>query len=215
MPAPQFHTRPLAFACALAISLAPSLADAAVPSPPFCVFDPVIVGGSSNIPIVVGGACGPLPAGYRVIVRDINNMPIAGSSVTLDFSATNIRLHFPSLDGSTIDCPQKRVSKLTNGAGVVTFFPTFGGSEDGLNVRISADGVILGAVPARSTDTDAVGGDTGLADLVVFSNHFLNLIPAARLNFDNCPPGNQIPALSDYTIFSTQFQSGSVRPYCP
>jgi hypothetical protein len=205
----------LLFAFTTAFVILPRVAGADVPLPNTSTVDIVVVGGSSNAPITVGGSCYTQTPGFRVIARNINNVPIPGASVTLDFSATPIRLYASQFDGSTVNCAAKMLSRLTDATGLATFYPVFGGYVNNNAVEVSADGVVLALIPARSTDTDAVGATTGLSDFTTFAASFALQQPDARMNFDDCPHGASIPGLTDFAIFSTQFQLAMTGAYCP
>ena len=123
-----------------------------VPSPQNSTTDRVVVGNASGTPM--GGS----PAGYDVIVRDINNAPVPGAIVTLDFSATGIRLYRTQSAGTTINCLARTISRVSNGVGAVNFAARIGRFDNTNSVEVSANGVTLAFVPGRSTDIDGAGG---------------------------------------------------------
>ncbi len=196
-------------------AIAPRPASADTPMPHTSTIDPVVVGGSSSIPIAVGGDCATRPPGFHIIVRDLAQVPVEGASVTLDFSLTPIRLYATQYDGTTVNCLQRTLTRISGAQGAVTFYPVFGGSDATNSVEVSADGVVLAFVPARSTDIDAMDATTGLGDFTIFSSAFAQSLANTRTNFDNCPVGASIPTIADFAIFVRQFETGATGTYCP
>ena len=71
----------------------------------------------------MGGA----PAGYDVLVRDVNNAPVAGAVVTLDFSASGMRVYSTQNAGTTLNCAANAISRTTDALGRVNFGPRVSG----------------------------------------------------------------------------------------
>lgn len=156
-------------ACSMLVAAS---AFAGVPSP-----------GNSTLPspayfTMVGSNVGVAdPSGaFSIVVRDLANNPINGSSVVLDFSASSDLL--PASDqfdaGVTVNCAAKTVRKFTDATGTVSF-TVVGASNNGGNspgaglggVKVYADGVLLGSMTAAVLDQDGAGG-AGANDLSVW-----------------------------------------------
>jgi len=186
-----------------AASLLARSASAAVPDPRFSVIEAVIVG-SPN-----GTAIGGTPPGFDVIVRDVSNAPLAGSTVKLDLGAAGIKLYASQAAGTTLNCANGTISRVTNAQGAVNFVPRFGGWTDGNAILVSADGVILGNVKGRSPDYDK-DGKVGLGDLAAFTLDFMPNPASLRSDFDL----NGVVGLGDFAIFSDQFNIPA-QALCP
>ena len=103
----------LTFAAGLAVVA--SVASAGVPDNRFSTSDAVVVGNAS------GTAIGGSPAGFDCTVRDVNNAPLPGRTVTLDFSATPMKVFNAQNAGTTLNCAAKTISRVTNASGAVNF----------------------------------------------------------------------------------------------
>jgi hypothetical protein len=182
-----------------------SVASAGVPDPRFSTIDPVVVGNVS------GTAMGGAPAGFDVIVRDVSNAPLAGVTVTLSFSTAAMKVFSTQNAGTTVNCPAKSISRVTNGAGVVNFASRVAKYNNANTVEVSANGVVLGNVKGRSTDIDGTDGKTGLGDFVLFSSNFLATPSAQETDFDL----NGNTGLGDFVLFSSEFNTGPTLAYCP
>jgi hypothetical protein len=182
-----------------------TVASAGVPDPRFSTIDAVVVGNVSGTPI--GGA----PAGYDVTVRDVSNAPLAGVTVTLNFSTAAMKVISTQNAGTTVNCAAKSISRVTNGAGQVNFGARVGKFNNANTVEVSANGVVLGNVKGRSTDIDGSDAKTGLGDFVLFSANFLAVPSAQETDFDL----NGTTGLGDFVIFSAEFLTGPTLAYCP
>ena len=181
------------------LGLAAFPAAAAVPDPRFSVYDPVLVGTPSGTPVLCNFTPGP---GYNVTVRDVNNAPIAGSVVTIDFTnAPGLNLFSQQESGTTLNCAARTISRVTNGVGRVVFAPRFGGYNNGNVVSVSADGVFLVLVPARSPDVLATGGRADLPDFAAFAAAYM-CATCPQFDFDNS--GGPI-GLNDLAIMSKEY----------
>lgn len=86
---------------------------------------------------VVGTNAGvPDPAGtFTVTLRDYANNPIAGHTVTVDFSnCTDLVLCGAQANGAQLDCAAKTVSLISNAAGLAGFIVVGGGVNAGTTV---------------------------------------------------------------------------------
>ena len=182
-----------------------SVASAGVPDPRFSTIDPAAVGTNS-------GTATPQAAGtpgFDVIVRDVSNAPLAGVTVTLNYAVSGMKVYQTQNAGATVNCPAKSISRVTNGAGQVTFGPRTGKFNNANTVEVSANGVVLGNVKGRSTDIDGLGGQTALGDFALFSSAFGTV--NQETDFD---VSGGVTGLGDFGIFSTEF-SGVILTYCP
>jgi hypothetical protein len=144
-----------------------SVASAGVPDPRFSTLDAVVVGDVS------GNAIGGSPAGFDVTVRDVNNAPLSGRTVTLNFAASGMKVISTQNAGTTVNCAAKSISRVTNGSGAVNFAARVAKFNNSNTVEVSADGVVLGNVKGRSTDIDGIDAKTGLGDLALLSGNLL------------------------------------------
>lgn len=182
-----------------------SVASAGVPDPRFSTLDAVVVGNVSGTPI--GGS----PAGFDVTVRDVNNAPLSGRTVTLNFAPSGMKVFSTQNAGTTVNCVAKSISRVTNGSGAVNFGSRIGKFNNSNTVEVSADGVVLGNVKGRSTDIDGTDGKTGLNDLALFSTNLLTNPAAQQTDFDL----NGTTGLGDLALFSTELLTGPTLTYCP
>lgn len=189
----------------LSITLIARASQATTPSPPNCVVDPLVVGNAS------GAAIGAPEPGFSVVVRDFLNIPVAGSVVTLDFVGTPIRLQTTQNPGTTVDCVRHTLTRLSDASGVALFAPRFGGFVNTNSVSVSADGLILAFVMARSTDLDALEGRTALGDFQMFADNLLNHPSAPETDFD----GSGTTALGDFRIMAEELLGNGQGAYCP
>jgi len=195
--------RPIVFAILAALVLAETAG--AQPDPRFSTIDAVVVG--SPLGVAIGGA----PAGFDVTMRDVSNAPRPGVIVELRIGAAGLRLYADQASGTTIDCVQGTISRVTNAQGAVNFAARFGGYVDANAIEVIGAGVQLGFVKGRSPDYDKDGA-VGLPDLVTFSGDFMLNPSAQKSDFDL----NGNTGLGDLVIFSDQFLHVSApRPLCP
>lgn len=194
-----------ALTLAAGLAVVASVASAGVPDNRFSTSDAVVVGNSS------GTAIGGAPAGFDVVVKDVNNAPLAGRTVTLDFSATPMKVFNAQNAGTTVNCAAKTISRVTNASGAVNFASRVAKYDNANNVDVIADGVPLFVVKGRSTDIDGTDGRTGLGDLVQFSAAYLSAPATQQTDFDL----SGTTALGDLVIFSSQYLGGVVGTYCP
>ena len=188
---------------------------AAVPDPVNSVVDPVIQGSWNGVSPGAGNAqCAPASPGFEVRVRDIANIPVGGSVVTLRFTHPPLaRPQFTQNPGTLVDCPGAALTKRCDAAGYVRFDPRVAGFDLANDVLVIADGVLLAAVPVISVDFNIDGAMT-LGDFATFSADFLNPVPQARSDYDFCL-GNK---LADYAYFTSQYMAGVNQPaqaLCP
>ena len=194
-----------ALTIAAGLAVVASVASAGVPDNRFSTSDAVVVGNVS------GTAIGGSPAGFDVTVKDVNNAPLAGRTVTLDFSGTPMKVFNAQNAGTTLNCAAKTISRVTNASGAVNFAARVAKWDNANNVDVIADGVPLFVVKGRSTDLDGLDGTTGLGDFSIFGNRFLSNPAAQETDFDL----SGATGLADFSIFGSQFLSGATGTYCP
>ncbi len=176
---------------------------ASLPDPRFSEVEPLLVGCPSGH--AVPGCDRPMGsvAGFQVLVRSVNNSPLQGRTVTLDFSATSMRLFGDTRSGTTVNCAAATISRLTDQAGEVTFEPRVGGSTAGAKIVVDANGVILAEVSGRSTDFDG-DGRTDLFDAGLLAANLLGGSLDTRTDLDGCSVGGPT-SLRDFAIFAAEF----------
>jgi hypothetical protein len=182
-----------------------SVASAGVPDPRFSTIDPVAVGTNSGAATAQAAAS----PGYDVIVRDVSNAPLAGVTVTLNYATSAMKVYSTQNAGTTVNCPAKSISRVTNGSGAVVFGPRTGKFNNSNTVEVSANGVVLGNVKGRSTDIDGLGGQTSLGDLSLFAAVY----GAVNQETDFDVSGG-VTGLGDFSIFAAEY-AGLILTYCP
>ena len=195
---------------ALVFTLAvdPRVAHATSPDPRYSTIDLVVVGNSSGSLMTESSGNAP---GYDVTVRDVNNTPVPGHVVVLDFSNSAMKLYAVQNAGTTLDCALRRLSQVTNGAGAVKFAARLGGYDNTNAIEIVHEGVVLGIVKGRSTDLDGADGTTGLGDFALFAANFLNNQAAPETDFDL----GGSTGLGDFSLLSAEFLRNTTSAYCP
>ena len=190
-----------ALTIAAGLAVVASVASAGVPDPRFSTVDPVVVGALDGSAIA---------GGFDVVVRDVNNAPLSGRTVTLDFSATPMRLSNVQNAGTTFDCLAKTLSRVTNASGAVNFASNVAKFDNSNNVDVSAAGVQLALVKGRSVDIDGVGASSGavsLSDFVLYAAR--HNTTAQETDFDN----SGSTSLGDFVIFASEYNTAG--PFCP
>jgi hypothetical protein len=175
-----------------------SPAFAAVPAPPVCSVDPVLVGDSNGMQILTG---------FRVTIRDAASNPIAGSIVTLSFAGVP-RPYTLQVPPAAVTCPT--IVGTTDALGQFTFRPRFGGFANAPAVLVSADGINLVVVPARSTDINGDGA-TNVADFNIFRFNYLHNPAAQETDFDQTGATD----IGDFNIFRQVFLNDNPGVPCP
>jgi len=198
---------------ALVTPLSGAWAATEIADPRFSIVSPVLVGNASGDAMTqVASAQLPATPGFSVTPRDVNNTPLLNKPVTLDFSASGLRLYATQDPGCAIDCGKQTLTISSGISGTALFHPRFAGFANGRAVEVACSGVILADVPARSTDMDAQGGSTGLGDFTRFAPLFLAASTThPEADFD--ASGGAI-GLGDFTLFAREFLSGASGAYC-
>lgn len=194
----------LAGLCAAALLGLASPAAGGPPDPGASEVEPLLVGNPSGNPVPGCNRPMGLMAGFQVRVRDVVHEFEAGRMVTLDFSATSMRLFGDDRSGTTVNCAAATISRVTDALGEVTFAPRVGGSTNGSTIVVDADGVLLAEVAGRSTDFDG-DGRTGLLDLALLASNLLGSSQDERTDLDGCSAGSPT-SLRDFAIFAEEFR---------
>lgn len=187
-----------ALTIAAGLAVVASVASAGVPDPRFSVIDAIGVGDNTGV------ARGGSPAGFDVAVKDVNNAPVLGATVTLNFSASGVKGYSAQNAGTTVNAAAQTLSRVAT-TGSTNFAAKTGKFTNSNTVEVDANGVVLGMVKWRSTDIDGVGGITGLSDFAYFSARYVGLITAPECNFDLSV--SDVPGLGDFSIFSAEYLS--------
>ena len=190
---------------ALALLGFSTAASATTPDPRFSTTDLVVVGNAS------GTTIGGTPPGFDVTMRDVNNAPIPGRVVILDFTGVAMKLAAVQNAGTTLDCQARTLSRVTDAAGRANFAPRLAGYDNTNAIRVVSNGELLALVRGRSTDLDGIDGRTGLGDFAIFANNFLHHSTALETDYDL----NGSTGLGDFFLFREEFQHGAVQAYCP
>jgi hypothetical protein len=201
-------------ACGMLVAVA---AMAGVPSPGNSTYPLFIrvVGTAASVPDSVAGK-------FTVIVRDVANNTIAGSFVTVDFSACpDIKIASTQNANYTTNCTNHTVSAYTSAAapaGSVGFTilgnSFLAGTYAGLGcAKIYADGVLLTSATVAAFDLDAAGGVT-TSDLSVWMADLGTHIYRGRADYD----ANSIVNTSDLSVWMAELgthRSSTTNTTCP
>lgn len=193
-----------------ALLAAAAMAD--VPSPGNCTVPACIslVGSSAGVPDSAAGK-------FCVVVRDLANNPINGSSVVVDFSNdADARICSDQLNVNYLEnCAAATVRAFTDVTGTVCF-TLLGGSTGAGNAtvlgnggRIFADGVLIDSPGVSTFDLDSSGG-VGVNDLSIWLGDFGSGQPWGRSDFD-CSGG---VGVNDLSLWLAEFGSGNSPSSC-
>lgn len=170
-------------------------------------------------------SCGPTGpdsvAGHcTAVIRDLAANPIAGVTVTLDFSSVgDMAIALDQQDPRlAVNCATRTVSTLTDANGVASFTVLGRGLPAAASLRgslrIYADGILLGSPGVAVLDLDGVDGLT-LADFALWTADFFSATSPQRSDLD----GNGSVDLADLSRWSAAYFSGndarSAGPSCP
>lgn len=133
--------------CALALAAMASRSAAAVPSPT-----------NSSTPACLA-PCPMGDASFLVVVRDLANNPVGGSTVVIDLSQCPGAFICDGLgsDPYITDKPNRMLHATTDASGTIEFHPRLGGTGAPGSVRVYADGVLLHAYALASPDQSGNG----------------------------------------------------------
>lgn len=177
-----------------------------LPDPRGCIVEARVVGCPSGDALA---ACPSLPLaapGFSVRVRDVNWSPIAHQATILRFTDPAIRLYEDLRPGTTVDCVNRSLRRLTDSEGWVHFAPRIGGtSASATAAELSAVTIVFASVPVTTTDLDG-DGLTGIADFAIVVQNFLAKSPDRRTDYDGCvDPVHGATTLADLALFAAQF----------
>jgi hypothetical protein len=168
----------------------------------------VIVGGSTGKPLFP-----PNPGNFIVTARLPTGAPAPGVLVELDFTPAfpQIRLIDHQNAGTTVQCPPRTLSQLTNAAGQAIFNPRFSGWNNANTVVVRLNGVAMAAFPARSTAMSTTSAATDLAALALFAARYGGFFQEADFDVSGGPVG-----LSDFGIFAAEYtRPQPAQGFCP
>jgi hypothetical protein len=200
-------------ASAAAVLLSAAAVHATTPSPGNSIVPSIIrlVGTTGNVPAQSLGE-------FEVVFRDLANNPIPGASVVVDLSlCADLQVCADQRDANAIvDCANKRVSKITDGAGRVRM-TLLGASNGAGNAttpinggRIYANGTLIQSPTVVAFDLDGSFG-VGGPDLSAWLGDFLAAPTTyGRSDYDNS--GNIGGA--DLSVWLTVFRSATMTESC-
>lgn len=207
---------------AAGLAVVASVASAGVPDAAFSSVGQVAVGTNRGVltdePSDVNGP------GFNVTVRDVTNAPLNGVLVTLNYGTSGMKLYTPQNAGTTLGVSGCTMSRTTDIAGKVVFGPRTAKFNNGAVIEVSANGVVIGHVPGRSTDIDANTGppnglSTSLTDLGIFSVAYLLNPATVETDYNNTIDAGGRTGLGDLSIFSGEYllgpTNGTLHSFCP
>jgi len=198
----------------LLIALAVAFPALACASPP--------IGSNSVVPSCISlvGSSGGVAAAagqFTVVVRDLANNPLVGAVVTIELlSCPDLDICADQLDpAAVVDCANKHVNKLSDGAGTATF-TVLGGSNGAGNAvtllnggRVYVNGTLIGSPTVSAFDLDGHSG-VGANDLSAWLTDFGSGNSFGRSDYD-C--SNSVGA-NDLSLWLTAFGSGTMTQSC-
>jgi hypothetical protein len=199
----------------LALALSVALPVSALASPP--TPSNSIAPDQINLVGLTGGVPARNFGQFQVLIRDIANNPVPNAPVTIDLAyCPDLHICADPLDPTAVvDCPAKRVTKVTDANGSV-FMTILGGSNGpGNAVELHNTGRIYwGAVLLRSPTISAfdLDGQLGVSasDLSAFLGDFANGNPFGRVDYD----GDGATDAGDLSLWLATFASGSMIESC-
>ena len=153
-------------------------------------------------------------------IRNIANVPVPGTLVTLDFSScSDLSIASDQLDPRLFtDCSARTVSAVADVNGVARFTiigtGTHGSPHLANGLDVFADGIFLGSTSVAVLERDGTGGLT-LADLSFWAADYFSGTNLERADLDGVPGVNLI----DLSLWAIAYFSGNngytAGPYCP
>lgn len=188
--------------------LPPGSTFAGPPAPFSSTVDPVMVGSASGEPLNCG-----FGVGFRVVVRNAAHQPLPSRPIQVDLSdAPGMTLYADPTPGTTVDCAARTLTRISDNGGAAVFCPRLGGHANSPDVRVSAAGVVLATIPARSTDLTGADGVTNSADLNLFRSQLFAPQPAAP-ETDLFVDG--LTNSADLNLFRRELLRGTIGGPCP
>ena len=148
-------------------------AGATTPSPSMSEVSPVAVGNASGSTVL---------SGFQVKVRHLGGGPVPGAVVVMELTP-GISLFTAQDPSVTVDCVGHRLLLQTDQNGESTVQLRFGGFENDMTVGVSADGVFMTSIRARSIDIDG-DGRVGVGDVSLFQQNVFHNPSAPETDFD-------------------------------
>lgn len=204
-----------ALTIAAGLAVVASVASAGVPDSRNSTSDGVIVGGHSGVTLPAG----VVGAGFDVVVKDVNNTGLVGRTVSLDFSATPVKVQNTANQnaGTTVNATTCVASRVTGAGGAVKFSLRFGVFTNTNSVAVSCDGVPLATVKARSTDVNPLSGSeatTNVGDFAEFAQDYLD--PALQQESDyNEDNTDFVGDFADFALEYLLLTAANPAKYCP
>jgi hypothetical protein len=156
----------------------------------------VIVGGSTGAKFLATSA-----GNFVVTVRHATGAPAPGVLVELDYSPVpTSRIIDTQNPGTTVTCPLRVLSKVTDVNGVAAFNPRITGWDNGPQVMLRVAGVVVTTLATRSTAMDIGSPATALSAFSLFAARYGLVFPEA--DFD---VSGGVVGLSDFAIFSSEY----------
>ena len=174
---------------------------ASPPDPTRSTYDRILVGNSSG---------SDMSNGFKVILRDVGNIPLPGHTVSILFAGSGAHPDVQQESGTTSNCTAASLSRISNGDGEVIFHAGIAGFDNGRVVQVRGQGVLLGTIQVRSTDLNADGA-TDLRDLNAFRERFVSDrgAPETDFNLDGVTNGY------DLELLRAEFVRGVRNTVCP
>ena len=158
---------------------------------------------------------------FSVIVRDLANNPLNGSSVVIDFSTNaDVKVCNPQLyPNYTLNCAARTVRKFTDASGTASFTIVGGGTGTASVLvnnggKIYADGVLLKNVTVGAYDLDGIGG-VGTGDLSAWLTDFGSGIAYGRSDYDGSGGVGTGDLSLWLTVFGAAASTASCSATCP
>jgi hypothetical protein len=157
----------------------------------------VIVGGSTGAKFLATSA-----GNFVVTVRQPTGAPAPGVLVELDYNlvAAASRVIDTQNPGTTVLCPARILSKITDANGVAAFNPRITGWFNGPQVLLRVGGVNMATLATRSTAMDVTVPATGITALSLFAARYGKVAPEADFDLSGGLVG-----ITDFTIFSAEY----------
>jgi hypothetical protein len=156
----------------------------------------VIVGGSTGAKFLATSA-----GNFVVTVRQPTGAPAPGVLVELDYSPVpTSRIIDTQNPGTTVTCPLRVLSKVTDVNGVAAFNPRLTGWDNGPQVMLRVAGVVVTTLATRSTAMDIGSPATSLSAFSLFASRYGFVFPEA--DFD---VSGGVVGLGDFAIFSSEY----------
>jgi hypothetical protein len=211
----------MALLAIVGLTVASGTATAGLPDPAQSSVEDVVVGtltgAGYDAPGTFGTSAQVWGDGFEVIVRDINGTPVGGATVTITF-AGGFNPYDTQVAPATVNCPTKTVSLVADVNGRAVFFTLGGGFENTSIAQVSANGVPLKTVLARSPDLEPAAGGDGDVDIFDQLEFFKRRFPTGGPLFNSIEAdydGDTNVTIFDQLLFFQQRFAGISWTPCP